>query len=142
MYNYTWKFLQNTVNWCNSKLAQRKGLQFYQTRSYAITLFYNLFAICHENVVYMKCTAKCINLRVCREEPYAHRSCIMDVRIFLIPTREHPPTIKANEARGTGRLVARSFRRLEEVTWTSESKVYHTPQSRKKTMIAETWSRN
>ena len=33
--------------------------------------------------------------------------CIMDVWIFLIPKREHPPTIKANEARSSRKLVAR-----------------------------------
>ena len=32
-YKNTWKRLQNTVFWCNSKFAQEKGLQFYQTRS-------------------------------------------------------------------------------------------------------------
>ena len=49
---------------------------------------------------------------------------------------------KAKEARGKWRLVARSSRRLEAVTWPSESKVYHTQEFRKKTMIAEKWSRN
>ena len=39
VYTNTWKSHQNTVYWCNLKLAQRKGLQFYQTRSHAITLF-------------------------------------------------------------------------------------------------------
>ena len=39
---------QNTVYWCNLKLAQRKGLQFYQTRSNAIVLFNTLLAICIE----------------------------------------------------------------------------------------------
>ena len=34
----TWKPLQNTVYWCNSKLAQEKGLQLYRTRSHAIVL--------------------------------------------------------------------------------------------------------
>ena len=40
--------------WCNLKLAQRKGLQFYQTRSRAITLSSTLPAICKEKVVCMK----------------------------------------------------------------------------------------
>ena len=35
----TWRVHQNTVFWCSLKLAQRKGLQFYQTRSHAIALF-------------------------------------------------------------------------------------------------------
>ena len=50
----TWRVHQNTVYWCNLKLAQRKGLQFYQTRSHEIALFNTLLAICMENVVYMK----------------------------------------------------------------------------------------
>ena len=43
-----------TVHWCNLKVAQKKGLQFYQTRSNAIVLYNPLLAICIENVVYMK----------------------------------------------------------------------------------------
>ena len=54
VYKHTWKAHQNTVYWCHLKLAQRKGLQFYQTRSHAITLFNTLPAICFEKVVYMK----------------------------------------------------------------------------------------
>ena len=49
-----YKNQQNTVFWCNLKLAQRKGLQFYQTRSHAIALFNTLPAMCIEKVVYMK----------------------------------------------------------------------------------------
>ena len=48
------RFTKIQYYWCNLKLAQRKGLHFYQTRSNAITLFNTLFAICVENVVYMK----------------------------------------------------------------------------------------
>ena len=44
----------NTVYWCNLKLAQRKGLQFYQTRSHAITLSSALPVICKEKAVWMK----------------------------------------------------------------------------------------
>ena len=39
VYNNTWRVHQNTVYWCNLKFAQRKGLQFDQTRSHAIVLF-------------------------------------------------------------------------------------------------------
>ena len=38
---------------------------------------------------------------ILHREPYSHRICIMDVRISLNPKREHPLTIKANEARST-----------------------------------------
>ena len=40
--------IKNTVYWCNLKLAQKKGLQFYQTRSHAIVLYNTLPAICIE----------------------------------------------------------------------------------------------
>ena len=35
-YKNTWKHHQNIVYWCNLKLAQERGLQFYQTQSHAI----------------------------------------------------------------------------------------------------------
>ena len=35
-YKNTSKRLQNTVFWCNLKLAQQRGLQFYQRRSNAV----------------------------------------------------------------------------------------------------------
>ena len=54
VYKNTWKSRQNTVYWCNLRLAQRKGLQFYQTRSHAITLSSTLPAICVEKVECMK----------------------------------------------------------------------------------------
>ena len=54
VYNNTWRALQSTFHWCNLKLAQRKGLEFYQTRSHAIALFNSLTAMCIEKVVYMK----------------------------------------------------------------------------------------
>ena len=37
-YKNTWKRSQNTVFWCNLKLAQQRGLQFYPTRSNAVIL--------------------------------------------------------------------------------------------------------
>ena len=54
VYKNTWRVHQNKVFWCNLKLAQRKGLEFYQTRSHAIVLFNTLPAICIEKVVHMK----------------------------------------------------------------------------------------
>ena len=36
-----WKKHQNTVYWVDIKLAQKKGLKFYQTRSNAIIILYN-----------------------------------------------------------------------------------------------------
>ena len=54
VYKNTWRIHQNAVYWCNLKLAPRRGLQFYQTRSHAIALFNTQPAICIEKVVYMK----------------------------------------------------------------------------------------
>ena len=41
-----WKKHQNTVYWVDIKLAQMKGLKFYQTRSNAIILYDTLPAYC------------------------------------------------------------------------------------------------
>ena len=122
VYKNTWKNYQHTENWCNLKVAQKKGLQFYQTRSNAVILYNTLLAICIEKVslheVWRRIVQyKCINLQGYRARPYSRRLCIMDVRIFPISKREHPPTIKANRARSTGKPVAWSSRRLEAVTW-------------------------
>ena len=51
------KHLENSPNnrrWCNLKLSQSKGLQFYQTRFDAIATFNTLLAICIEKRVHMK----------------------------------------------------------------------------------------
>ena len=51
VYKNTWTIHQNTVHWCNLKVDQKKGLQFYQTGS-NVSVFYNtLPAICIEKVV-------------------------------------------------------------------------------------------
>ena len=55
-YKNTWKRFQNTVSWCNLKLAQEKDLQFYQTRSHAVVLYNTLPAACIEKAVCMKNT--------------------------------------------------------------------------------------
>ena len=51
---YIGKMYQNTVYWCNLRVAQSKGLQFHQTRSNGIIFYNTLPAMCIENVVYMK----------------------------------------------------------------------------------------
>ena len=55
-YKNTWKRRQNTVFWCDLKLAQERGLQFYQTRSHAVVLHNTLPAACIEKAVRMKTT--------------------------------------------------------------------------------------
>ena len=49
-----WKKHQNTVYWVDIKIAQKKGLKFYQTRSNAIILYNTLPAYCIPKVVRMK----------------------------------------------------------------------------------------
>ena len=50
----TWKRHHDTVYWVDTKLAQRKGLKFYQTRSNAIILYDTLPAYCIPKVVVME----------------------------------------------------------------------------------------
>ena len=49
-----WKTPHNTVFWVDIKLAQTKGLKFYQTRSNAIILYNTLPAYCIPKVVRME----------------------------------------------------------------------------------------
>ena len=49
-----WKKHQNTVYWVDIKLAQKKGLKFYQTRSNAIILYDTLPSHCVPKVVRME----------------------------------------------------------------------------------------
>ena len=49
----TWKKHQNTVYWVDIKLAQKKGVKFYQTRSNAIIIYNTLPAYCIPKAVGM-----------------------------------------------------------------------------------------
>ena len=49
-----WKKHQNTVYWVDINLAQKKGLEFYETRSNAIILYSTLPAYCIPKVVRME----------------------------------------------------------------------------------------
>ena len=53
VYKNNWRIHQHTVYWWNLKLAQEKGLQFYQTRSHTVVLYNTLLAIRIEKVLYM-----------------------------------------------------------------------------------------
>ena len=53
-YKDTRKHFQNTVFWCNLKLAQQRGLQFSQTRSNAVVLCDTLPAEFIEKAMCMK----------------------------------------------------------------------------------------
>ena len=50
----TWRRHEDTVYWVDIKLAQKKGLKFYQTRSNAIILYDTLPAYCIPKVVVME----------------------------------------------------------------------------------------
>ena len=54
VYKHNWKIHRNTLCWCNLKVAQSKGLQFYLTRSNEIILYNKLPAMCIEKVVVRK----------------------------------------------------------------------------------------
>ena len=53
-YKQRWKVHQDTVYWVDMQLAQRKGLEFYQTRSNAVILYDTLPACCISKVVVME----------------------------------------------------------------------------------------
>ena len=81
------------------KLAQRRRLQFYQTRSHTITLFKNYLRFVYD----LNCKVhQCPRLpRVVLAPNTQH------VRILPMPKRENPPTIiKANKASGTEKPAA------------------------------------
>ena len=50
----TWKRHQNTVYWVDIRLAEKKGLKFYQTRSNAIILYDTLPAYCILKAIMME----------------------------------------------------------------------------------------
>ena len=51
LYKQKWKRHQDTVYWVDIQLAQRKGLEFYQSRSIAIIFYDTLPAYCISKVV-------------------------------------------------------------------------------------------
>ena len=53
-YKNTWKHFQDTICWCNLKLAQQRGLPFYQTRSNAVILYDTLPAEFIEKAICVK----------------------------------------------------------------------------------------
>ena len=141
----TWRVHQNTVYWCNLKLAQKKRIAVLSS-----TIPRNR---CLQHTIWRGFILQRIPIsKVTKSRTHA-KICNMDVRILLISKRENPPTIKANKARSTGKLVAhisrthvasiskkiteRSTRKLVAVTLITEFKVYLTQPSRKKTRIAQ-----
>ena len=72
-YKNTWRPFQNTVIWCNLKLAQQRGLQFYETRSNAVILYDTLPAEFIEKAICMKT----------KDQPYQRESVILRQRVVL-----------------------------------------------------------
>ena len=114
VYKNTWKVQQNTAYWCNLKIAQRKGLQFNQTRSHAITLFNTLPAICIEKVVFMK-TGKDLYCKVFQSPRLP--------RVVLTPKSRHgrqdppiPDARKSTDHQSGQRLYRETCRSLLEDT--------------------------
>ena len=115
VYKNTWRAHQNAVFWCNVKLVQRKGLQFYQTRSHAIIHFNILPAICVEKVVYVETG----------EEFYGevYQSPRLP-RVVLTPNSQHgrqgpsknPDEIKSTDHESEERLYRENCRSLLEDT--------------------------
>ena len=105
-------------------------------------------------VVYMKTGED----SYCKVHQFPRLPRNMDVRILPIPKRENPPTIKANRASSTGKLVAHFSRthvagipekvsdgsagKPVAVTLITEFQVFLTQPSRKKTRIARKQSKN
>ena len=102
-----WKIHQNTVYWSNLRVAQSKGLQFYQTRSNAIILYNTLPTVCIEKVVTRKsgeelCSktyqSPTLPQRIAALEPNLHYGA----RTPQALTRERPSTIPASTEEPVG----------------------------------------
>ena len=74
------------VFWCNSKLAQEKGLQFYQTRSHAVVLHNTLPAACIEEAVCMKTQDEIY--------PKVRATCRTKIELAIWSTRSTKPRRK------------------------------------------------
>ena len=130
LYKNTWRVHPNTVFWCSLMLAQRKGLQFYQTRSHAIALFDTLHAICFEKVVYMK-TGEDVYCKVYQSSRLP--------RVVLTPNLHYGRQDLSNpEARTSADHQSEQSAKHEEIRRgkITEFKEYLTQQFRKKTLNA------
>ena len=89
-YKNTCTCSQNTVFWCSLKLAQQRGLQFYQTRSIAVIFHDTLPAEFSEKAICMKT----------KDQPHQRESVILRPRVVL----------KANSQCGSQDLLAQEAR--------------------------------
>ena len=100
-YKNTWKHFQDTVFWCNLKLAQQRGLQFYQTRSNAVILHDTLPAEFIERAICMKT----------KDQLYQRESVIPRPRVVL----------RANSQSGSQDLLVQEARSSSESQQDAES---------------------
>ena len=77
-YKNTWKHFQNTVFWCILKVAQQRGLQFYQTRSNAVIVYDTLPAEFIEKAICIKT----------KDQLYQRESVIVRPRVVLRPNSQ------------------------------------------------------
>ena len=102
-YKNTWKRLQKTVFWCNLKLAQEKGLHFYQTRSRAIVLYNTQPAACIEKAACMKTQEE-----LCQKSSLNSKTATgcTQIELAIRSTRSTKPRRK---------IVSRPTKRFEEL---------------------------
>ena len=126
---------QNTENWCNLKLAQERGLQFYQKRSHAIVLHNTLPAVCIEKVVCMK-TKDELYQKV-RLTPRVSRVVLNQIRKSFYKMNEN----KMQEHLVTNLADQRVLGRPGTTPWITEFLVYLFLQLNSKIKIAKTRSK-
>ena len=133
-----WRVHQSTVFCCNLRVAQNKGLQFYQTRSSATVIYDALSAMRTERVVYMK-SGEELNNKVYQSPRVPRKAVLMPI---LHHGRQDLPNLDARtsvvhqsqESEEYGETVAiaaaaeepKSSGKPAAVTLTSAYKVYHT----------------
>ena len=116
-YKNTCKRFQNTVFWCNFKLAQKRGLQFYQTRSNAVILYDTLLAEFTEKAICMKT----------KDQPYKVKAWFSHRVLFLKLTRNAVHKIylyKKQDHFGNRNKMRRAREKPEATQLTTEYLVY------------------
>ena len=142
MYKITRRIQQNSENCCNLRVTQRKGLQFHQTRSNAITLFDTSRAICIEKMVHMK-TGEELYSKV-YESPRLPRTTVLTSNLhhgrhcLSNPKARTSPDHQSKRTEGYEETRSAKFEetRSGNIDFRNQ-RLPHTQQSRKKTMIAE-----
>ena len=102
------KYIKIQQKRCRVRVAQSKGLQFYQTRSNAIILYNNFPAVCIEKVAIGK-SGEGLYSETYQSPSVPQRIsriCIVDARTPQALTRERPSIILTSTVERTGKLVA------------------------------------